>query len=199
MRFPFHNDPAPEAMSPSHAKCQPQATTTLSAAVDLQGFALPIEVPASKTLHHAETTVKTVEHSLNQRVSLLLVQIPEPDFRSPDTPFPSDRLQVLNVDPTRFTNPIGQRTRRATAFDCTYHILCFDAVPMHKTMPVQLLFLRLMFGWETGLVKKSAVEQHVLNLAVVAGTHLREVPTAILLSPGVRGVAANAVCRPMCS
>ena len=83
MRTSFYDDPAPEPMSPSHTKRQPQATTTSDTTVDLQGLVLPVKMPASKTFDYAETTVKTVEHSLNQSVSLLLIQVPKPDFRSP--------------------------------------------------------------------------------------------------------------------
>jgi len=109
MRIPFNNDPAPEPMPPSHAKRQAQATTALHTAVDLQGLVLPVEMSASETLNRAETTVKTVNHPLNQRVSFLLVQVPEPDFRPPYAPFSPDWLQVLGVDPTCFTNPVDQR------------------------------------------------------------------------------------------
>jgi len=62
MRFPFHNDPAPEPVPPPHAECQPQATAALHTAVDSQGLALPVEVPASETLDHAEAAVQAVNH-----------------------------------------------------------------------------------------------------------------------------------------
>jgi hypothetical protein len=110
MLFPFYNYPAPEPMSPSHAKRQSQATATPDAAVDLQYLVLPVEVPTSKTFDNAETTIETVEHSLNQCVCFLLFKVPEPDFRSSDTPLSPHRLQVLGVNPTCFTNPIDQRT-----------------------------------------------------------------------------------------
>lgn len=82
-------------MLPSHAESQSQAATALPTAVDLQGLALPVEMSRSETLNDAETTVKAVNHPLDQHVSLLLVQVPEPDFRALDAPFPSDHLQVF--------------------------------------------------------------------------------------------------------
>jgi hypothetical protein len=100
MRFSFHNDSAPEPMPPSHAKRQPQATTTSDTAINPQRLTLSVKVPASKAFDNAEATIKTVKHPLNQRVGFLLVQVPKPDFRSPPTPLSPDWLKVLGVNPT---------------------------------------------------------------------------------------------------
>lgn len=180
-------------MLPSHTKLQAETFSASDATFNPKRFSLPVKSPARKAFHRAETTVKAIDHPLDQSVANPIREIPEANFIASLNPMALHRQEMLGGDPFLRFYLISYDTGRMVALDRADNVLHSGPSPIDKSMPVQLLLAGPVFRSQIALVDQPALKEIVLNMPIIFLAYIWMMLGTICLPLGIRSVAADTI------